>query len=183
MTVAVALLLCALADPKPVLVLADPACFVHALRASADAGDVLERPVDPGFMLLHTARASGEMTVLVPATGTVARGTCRASFVQTRILGIAADAERLYVLLWSVRTWDRPPERDAPAEGGRYELRTFRLADGHALKAPALNTEGLPKGAPKESLGNGPLNLLPGAGVECYGTRAIYEPSPGQAAE
>lgn len=167
------LLLCGLADPKPVLVLADTSCFVHALPGFPEVQQV-ERSVDPGFMLLHTVRASGEMSVLVPPTGTVAISTRRISFVQTRILGIAADAERLYVLLGSVRAWDKPPEKDAPVEGGGYVLRTFWLADGQGLTAPALKTEGLPKGAPPETLKHGPLRLVAG-GVESFGTRAIYK--------
>ncbi len=155
------------------LVHADASCFVHALPAFPEA-DLVERVVHPGLMLLHTARASGEMTVLARTTGTMAISTRRISYVQTRILGIAADAERLYVLAWSVRAWDKPPDRDAPVEGGRYELRAFRLADGKALRAPALKPEGLPKGAPPETLEHGPLRLVEG-GVECYGTRAILK--------
>ncbi len=169
MRAAFALLLCALADEKPVLVLADASSFVHAVRATPD-GTYLERVVEPGFMLLHTVRASGEMTVLIPPTGTVAISTRRISYGTTRILGVAADAERLYVLLWTGHAFGKPP---GPAEGG-YALRTFWLADGAALWAPALKPEGLPKEIPAETLEKGPLRLVKG-GVELYGTRATYK--------
>jgi hypothetical protein len=161
---------------KPALVHADAACFVHALRAMPETPRErkFERVVEPGLAMLHTVRATGEMTVLVPATGTVAINTRRISFVVTRIIGVAADAERLYVLVWTTRVYDRPPDRNATAEGGSYALRTFWLADGSALLAPALAAEGLPEGAPPEAVDKGPLRLTKD-GVECYGTRAAYK--------
>ena len=59
----------------------------------------------------------------------------------TRVLGVAADAERLYVVLWSSgRIFDRPPAEDAALEGGRYELRVFWLGDGSALCGAAVRT-------------------------------------------
>jgi hypothetical protein len=178
----IALLLCAAAllaeEPKPgkpVLLHSDAACFVHAVRGVPEASRPVERIVGPGHQLLHTIRTTGEMTVLVPATGTVAINTRRISFVQTRILGIAADEERLYVLIWSSgRVYDRPPDPGAPVEGGRHELRTFWLADGQPLAAPTLGAEGLPKVAPPETLGNGSLGPVKGGG-ECHGTRAVYK--------
>lgn len=174
----VALLLCAtaLADAeKPVLVHSDALCFVHALRAMPEASaDRYARAVEGGRALLHTARATGDMTMLVPATGVVAINTRRISFQVTRILGVAADKERIYVLIWSGRVRDRPPAPDAPAEGGRHELRSFWLADGAPLRAPALEGEGLPKAAPPEGIEMGPLRLIEG-GVECFCTRAAYK--------
>ena len=172
--VVVVALLCGLADGMPLLVHADACCFVHALPAAHAPEKHVGRVVDPGLVILHTVRDTGEMAVLVPATGTVAVSTRRISFRQTRILGIAADTERLYVLTWTVRVWDRPPERDAAVEGGSYVLRTYWLADGRALAAPALEAEGLPKGAPPETPEKGPLRLVAG-GVECFGTRANYK--------
>ena len=162
--------------PKPPLVHIDAACFVHALRGAPEvSGGVVERVTGPGHLLLHVVRATGEMTVLVPATGTVAVNTRRISFHQTRILGVAADTERLYVLMWSSgRVFDKPPDPDALAEGGIFELRTFWLADGQPLAAPKLSAEGLPKGAPPETVEKGPLQIVKG-GVECYGTRAAYK--------
>jgi hypothetical protein len=169
-------LLCAaaLADvEKPALIHSDAGCFVHALRAPPDASGYVERVVASGRAILHTARATGDMAVLVPATGVVAISTRRLSFRVTRILGTAADEERLYVLVWSGRAWDRPPAPDAPIEGGRYELRAFWLADGAPLEVPSLDT-GLPKDAPPETLERGPLRLVQ-RGIECYGTRAAYK--------
>jgi hypothetical protein len=176
-----ALLLCApfvLAEDgtpeKPVLVHADAACFVHALRAAPDtSAGRFERVVAAGRALVHTVRATGEMTVLVPPTGVVAISTRRASFKVERILGVAADKERLYVLSWTGRAWDRPPAPDAPLAEGRHALRVFWLADGEALKTPVLDAAGLPKEAGPETLEKGPLRLIE-TGVECFGTRASY---------
>ncbi len=169
MRTALVVLLCAIAEPKPVLVHKSDSSFVHALRTGGD-GTLLERVVEPGCMLLHTVRTSGEMTVLVPPTGTLAINTRRISYVTTRILGIAADAERLYVLFWSGHAFDKPP---GPADG-RFELRTFWLADGAALRAQILKAEGLQNEIPAETLEKGPLRLVEG-GVEAYGTRATFK--------
>jgi hypothetical protein len=159
---------------KPVLVHSDAACFVHALRAMPEVSrERFARAVDAGLALVHTARASGEMVVLVPATGTVEVNTRRISYGVTRIVGVAADRERLYVLLWTARAYDAPPDAGATVEGGSYRLHASWLADGSALAAPALGADGLPKAAPVETVEAGPLRLVEG-GVECYGTRALY---------
>jgi hypothetical protein len=159
---------------KPVLVHADAVCFVHALRAMPDAPDShVERVIEPGLVLLHTTRSTGEMSVLVRTTGVVAISTRRVSFRVARILGVAADAERLYVLVWTGRAWDKAPARDALVDDGRYELRAFWLADGSPLAAPR-DVEGLPKAAPPETLEKGLLRLVED-GVECGGTRAVYK--------
>jgi hypothetical protein len=106
------------------------------------------------------------MTVLVPPTGTAAISTRRISFQTTRIAGVAADAERLYVLIWAGRAYDKPPEE------GHDVLRTFWLEDGAALWAPLLKTP--PTEAPAETLEKGPLRLVEG-GVEVHGARATYK--------
>jgi len=155
----------ALADPQPVLVLASDSCFVHAVPAAPGAGS-LERVLESGHTLLHTVRDSGKMTVLVPPTGTVAISTRRISCQTTRIAGVAADAERLYVLVWMGHAYDKPPEE------GVYALRTFWLEDGAALWAPLLKTA--PTKAPAETLEKGPLRLVEG-GVEVYEARATYK--------
>ena len=162
------------ADEDPVLLATHQACFVHALPAWPAQADRVERVVGPGHALLHTSRATGKMTRLLPATGTVAINTRRISYCLTRVLGVAADAERLYVVLWaSGRIFDRPPAEGAALAGGRYELRVFWLGDGGALPAPPLGPDGLPAAAPEPSLGRGPLNLV-SDGVSCFGTTARY---------
>lgn len=169
MRIALVLLLGALTDGKPVLVVKTASCFVHAVPACTD-GTRLERVLEQGQMLLHTVRESGEMTVLVPPTGVVAVSTRRISYRTTRIAGVAADVERLYVLLWTGHAFDKPP---GPEEGS-YVLRTFWLEDGAAIPAPALKPEGLPKEIPAETLERGPLRLVEG-GVELFGTRVGYK--------
>ena len=163
------------ANEDPVLLEKHEDCFVHALRAWPARGDHVERLVARGHSLLHTARATGKMTRLVPATGTVAINTRRISYRVTRVLGVAADAKRLYVVLWSSgRIFDAPPAQGAAVKGGRYALRVFWLADGSELSSPPLGPGGLPAAAPEPSLGAGPLKLVPG-GVSCFGTKARYE--------
>lgn len=162
--------------PPPVLVARTDAVFVHAVCTARDSGEVEPwvRRSD-GYLLLHTNRKTGEMKHLIPDTGTVAIPTVRQSYVQTRMVGVAADTERLYVLLWtSGRIFDRPPERDAPVEGGRYELRVFWLADGSRIAAPGLDPEKWPKTAPPEVTNAGPLKLAKD-GVDCYGVTARYK--------
>jgi len=166
------------ADEEPVLLVKNAACFVHAIAAwpaLPDRGARFERVVAGGHALLHTSRETGKMVRLVEATGTVAVNTRRISFLVTRLVGVAADADRLYVVLWrSGRIFDRPPEEDAPADGGTYELRVFWLADGSALRAPVLGPDGLPEAAPPESLGKGPLHVVAG-GVDCFGKKVRYD--------
>jgi len=115
------------------------------------------------------------MTRLVEPTGTVAVNTRRISYEVRRVLGVAADAERLYVLLWwSGRIYDRPPAQGATIDGGRYELRVHWLDDAAALQAPSLRHDGVPEAAGRPCLDAGPLKLVPG-GVSCFGTRARYD--------
>jgi len=162
--------------PPPVLVAKTDAALVHAVRTARDPSEAepWHRRSD-GYLLLHTDRKTGEMRHLIPNTGTVEVPTVRPSVVQTRMVGVAADAERLYVLLWtSGRIFDRPPASDAPVEGGRYELRVFWLADGSQIAKPALDPEKWPKTAPPEVTDAGPLKLVKD-GVECYGVTARYE--------
>ena len=126
-------------------------------------------------MLLHTARDTGKMTRLIDATGTVAVNTRRISYRVARVVGVTADAERLYALLWhSGRIFDRPPEDGAALKGGRYELRVFWIADGSALRVPVLGPEGLPDVVPAASLGPGPLKGEKG-GVACFGKVVRYD--------
>lgn len=163
------------ANEDPVLLEKHKDCFVHALPAWPARGDHVERLVERGHSLLHTSRATGKMTRMVAATGTVAINTRRISYRVTRILGVAADAERLYVVRWSSgRIFDAPPAKGAAVKGGRYELRVFWLADGSRLSAPPLAPGGLPSAAPQPSLEAGPLKLVPG-GVSCFGTSARYK--------
>ncbi len=163
------------AADDPALLVKTKACFVHALPAwPAPTGDHVERVVARGHEPLHTARSSGKMTRLLPITGTVAINTRRISYRVTRILGIAADAERLYVLRWaSGRLFDRPPTEGEAIPGGRFELRVFWLGDGTELATRALGAAGWPAAAPEASLGKGPLTKVTDS-VSCFGTTLRY---------
>ena len=157
------------ADDEPVLLVKRPGCFVHAVEASPPVTEHVERLVASGPMLLHTDRESGAMKRLGPAGGIVAVSTVRVSYAVTRILGVAADDERLYVLAWrSGRIFDRPPAADAPLEGGTYTVSVFALAGGAEQRTVRLTGKGVPAAAPAPSLGAGPLKLVEG-GVACYG--------------
>lgn len=164
------------APPPPVLVAKSDEAFVHALRHSRNPqGWGLGGVQSEGYDLLHTSRKTGEMKRLIRPTGTFSVPTRRLSYVVVRIVGVAADAERLYVALWhSGRIFDRPPAADAPVEGGRYELQVFWLADGSRLRAPSLDPGKWPKTAPPEVTDAGPLKVG-GSAVECYGVKGTYE--------
>ena len=163
------------AEPEPVLLVTRDACFVHSLPAWPDADGAVERVVAPGHLLLHTARPTGRMTRLGEPTGIRAISTRRLSFVVQRVLGVAADADRLYVLRWSNRRLrDRAPEEDATIEGGRYELRVYWLEDAAVLEVPPLAPDGLPTAAGPPCLDAGPLHLVPD-GVSCFGTTIRYD--------
>jgi len=162
--------------PPPVLVAKSDAAFVHALRqAVIPQGWGLRGGEREGYDLLHTNRKTGEMKRLIRPTGTFSVPTRRLSYVVARMIGVAADAERLYVVLWqSGRIFDRPPAADAPVEGGRYELQVFWLADGSRIAAPWIDPENWPKAAPPETVEAGPLKLVKG-GIQCYGVTGRYE--------
>jgi hypothetical protein len=92
----------------------------------------------------------------------------------TRVVGTAADADRLYVAWWQaqeVQTTDLMPRRWRPAfEKGRYRLFVFRLSDGKKLQDLDLNKENEPKALPAETVGRGPLQVH-GDGVSVFGRR------------
>ena len=161
---------------KPVLVSKGTKHFVHALDMSPlRAEGWVEFVVAPGWGLVYTNRESGQMQHLMRPTGTVRINTRRISYSQSRIVGVAADANRLYVLRWqSGRVFDKPPAADAKPEGGRYELSVFWLADGSLVQLRPLGTKGLPKHAPVQQLTPGPLKLVKG-GVSCYGSTFRYK--------
>ena len=161
---------------KPVLVSKGAKHFVHALEmAPLRPKDRVELVVTRGWSLVYTNRESGEMKHLTHATGTVRINTRRVSFHQSRIVGVVADAERLYVLRWtSGRIYDKPPAADAKPTGGRYELSVFWLADGSPIQVTQPNAKGLPKHAPVEELAPGPLRVVK-SGVSCYGSTLRYK--------
>src|SRR5205809_241761 len=78
--------------------------------------------------------------------------TRRPRYGQSRLAGVAADAERLYVLTWERSGWGSPPA-DTPAgprkageaaAPGRYRLGVFWLADGSPVHAQPLSGGDIP---------------------------------------
>jgi hypothetical protein len=85
------------------------------------------------------------------------------------ILGIAADAERVYVFRWSrSQTFPRPGAGRAAGGRGEYLLQVFWLADGSAVGQYELTGAGLPQSPPPGSFGRGPLSVEGGA-ASAYG--------------
>jgi hypothetical protein len=101
---------------------------------------------------------------------------------------VAADAERLYAVVWSSgRVYDHPPHPGQRMGGGGYVLHVFWLADGAALaelrlhkkqdqvvSAPNVFAPGLPDIAVQESIEKGPLTLTE-KGIACYGVAIEFE--------
>ena len=129
------------AKAKGTLVHAVPYSHARELRGLSDA--------PAGFLLLHTRTESGEMKQLL-ASGTSVYSTRRQSWSHSRIVGIAADDERVYVLVWAIRGWDQvPPPEQMPGERATYTLSVFRLADGelvHSAPPGDVNSKPAPAG-------------------------------------
>ena len=100
----------------------------------------------------------------------------------SRIVGVAADKERLYVAVWHAKgrgvspAFLLPPEKRPKTQrhyDKQLELRMFALADGKLLKRAAV--PGAPdKVFPIQSAGPGPMRVVKG-GVECFGTKLLFD--------
>ncbi|MBM4037385.1 MAG: hypothetical protein FJ290_02625 [Planctomycetes bacterium] len=174
---------------KPILIAKGKDCLVHGIvyPFHDDQARFRSRPLG-GCAVLYTTPSTGEMKSLV-STGTIEVPTERISFHQTRLLGLACDAERLYAVVWSSgRVFDHPPHAGLGFKGGSYSLHIFWLADGTSLgdtwllKEPGSSpvgrpnaiAPGLPDVAPQEALGKGPLKLIE-KGAACYGVAFGFE--------
>ena len=135
-----------------------------------------------GHVLLHTRLKTGQGREMLRTKTTREWRTRVGGFWHNRIAGVAKDAERLYVAVWSARgrglapTFLLPAER-RPANSPRYhsalEVRVFALADGRLLHKAAV--PGAPAAVPPETAaGPGPLKVGK-AGVDCHGTRLRFE--------
>jgi hypothetical protein len=154
---------------QAVLVAKGDGFLVHAVRPAGG------RQTGTAELVLHTALPSGRMTTLTEAASSPPELAPHlpgggAFFGQRQsVLGVAADAERVYVLRWSLsRTHPRPAV--GPHRGGRgeYLLEVFWLADGGPVGRYELAGEGLRKAPPPGSLRTGPLAAW-GGGVTAYG--------------
>lgn len=164
----------AAAPDQPVQVAKGDGYVVHALIGPASPFFAPQPPTTP--TILHTALPSGRLTVLY-RSGTiigipVPMGIDRTPHHQTRVAGVAADAERLYLLVWSAR-WvvlgaGAPGAGPGPPASDTYELRVFWLADGSLIGSVPLGGMGRPRVVPRESVEAGPLEVMSG-GVRVYG--------------
>jgi len=135
-----------------------------------------------GHVLLHTRMKDGRGRELLHTKTTREWRTRVGGFWHNRIAGVAKDAERLYVAVWSAHgrgvapSFLLPAER-RPAHPPRHhaslEVRVFALADGRFLHKAAV--PGAPAAVPPETAaGPGPLKVVKG-GVDCHGTRLRFE--------
>ncbi len=172
------------ADPisdDPVVLAKGKGFIVHGL-SGAKPLELTPASAPSPSAILYTALPSGK-------TRTLFRGGSTASMLppmaidrwdvsQKRVAAVAADAERLYVLVWSA-SWrhedfggkglvvGKPPESD------RYTLRAYWLEDGSEITAVALRGK-RPKGVPAERLDKGPLEVKDGA-VTVFGEVIRYK--------
>jgi hypothetical protein len=156
---------------SPKLVARGKGYFLHTLSPSqrpAALRRVLPlREGEPSYslLLLHTSAATGEMRVLA-AGGDLVSNLAQKNKPDTyrgRILGVAADRERLYVLHWG----EGPSER-------AVRLLVFRPDTGEQLHSLAVEGDAVPQQEPREAVDKGPLRLCEG-GVACFGTRFEFE--------
>jgi hypothetical protein len=161
-------------EDGPKLLIKGKGYFLHALpparepplwrRGQAVGGLFGPVKVADGLVLLHTSIATGKMKILAAGGATamdLQRGSGPALY-ETRIAGVAADKERLYVLVWKDFTRTR------------YHLQVYRPADGALIHSLPLKGEGIPGERPKETADEGPLR--PGAdGVTCFGKRFRFK--------
>jgi len=138
---------------KPLAKGADHLVHAVAYPSSSEGYSGLGGRSVGGRMILHTVPSTGIMTPLV-TSGTWAVPTRRLSYSQLRIVGVSADAQRLYVATWeSGRMWDRPASKPE-ANSGTYRLSVFWLADGSKIQEFALTVK-RPDAVPAETTENG----------------------------
>jgi hypothetical protein len=159
---------------KPVLLVKHKDYLIHAVpqSPSGERSLVLDE-IHPPLLLLYTSAISGEMKRLA-ASGHSAvpgppMGIDRIHHTRTRIVGVVADADRLYVVFHTTNWKAMVPEggRDG-AERKKYELLVFRLTDGEKLHALEMKEGDFPEGMPRDTSEAGPLKVIEG-GVICYG--------------
>ncbi len=124
--------------------------FIHAIAPS---------------LLVHTARYTGEMRVMISSSPGINYGS------RSGIAGTATDKERLYVLYWEavqelqVTSRQPPPPKFKEPE---YQVIVFRLEDGKRLMGLSLKEGRLPSKALPVTFEKGPLELR-NNGVSCFG--------------
>lgn len=171
--------------PKVTLVAKTPEAFLSYLPLIDP--DQWFRSNREGGSLLYTSRETAQMKVLL-TSATWSDHRRRQTYFQTRILGVAADNQRIYVLAVSVAQMDRRPEQlnkpmnlDTPEAGksqrparATFTLNVYRLKDGELLASQELKGDRLPKSVTAETTGVGPLSLIKN-GVEVYGVKLEFD--------
>jgi hypothetical protein len=162
------------AGNRPKLVVKEKDYFLHALPLTETEPPprlgARVRTTLSGLTLLHTSTATGEMKVLAASTTTLIdlQRNSGDAVSQTRIVGVAVDKERLFVLQFSFSTLA------TEGNGEKYHLLVFRPADGVLVHSLELKGDGLPAKRPAETADKGPLRLHPD-GVACFGTRFEFK--------
>jgi hypothetical protein len=180
-----------LATGEPVLIAKGKGFLIHAVP-SAGKSPTIPIPMlqlaphqtivlSNGTMLFHTSTETGKMKSLLQTSTTVRQsppmGIDRQYFNSTQIVGLSADAERLYVLLAqrqsTILLQGRPmnPPESVPAT---YTLAVFSLEDGMRLHSLPLKEGDFPKEAPPETTGIGPL-VGKENGVICFGVSFTFK--------
>ncbi len=148
---------------------------VHAFGGTSGGWAVFGPQPVTALHLLHTALPSGRLTALFRSGTTVGipvpMGLNRTPYSQTQVVGVATDAERLYVLVWSAKWVVLGDARGEvkPPESDDYALRVYWLADGSEVGTFAVGGAMRPKVLPRESVEAGTLELGKGGGVSVYG--------------
>jgi hypothetical protein len=163
---------------RPQLIAKEKDYFLHALPG-AGSGRLSTTALFPahlepstvyGLILLHTSTATAEMKIL--AAGGVTKDTTAARFrnnprpdiYRTRIAGVLADKERIYVLRW----------HDSPDKDPSMHLLVFRPDTGEQVHSLELKGDAVPQKEPEETAKKGPLELR-ADGVACFGTRFEFK--------
>ncbi len=124
--------------------------------------------IDPGITIVHTSLDTGEMKWLYVSGTFAVRYARKGIYYSWRLIDLAQDDDRLYVLDWasgSMRHPDQPLAGDDPS----YGLRVFWKSDGALIyKTLFQSGKNLPVAVPKENVNSGLLKLS-GDGVECFG--------------
>lgn len=145
--------------------------FIHALRyPRSDEAETVAR-VHGGWKVLHTGVRDGAMNVLF-TSGSFERPTRRISYQNVRIVGIACDSKRLYLVSWRAKSWDGPLVGAQTAERTEWRLHVYQRENGQERASVSLKSVDL-EFAPKETIEKGPITLVEG-GVEILGTKHSF---------
>ncbi len=173
-------------DPtKPVLIVKHKDYLIHAIpQLASGERKLLADDRHPPLLLVYTSVNSGEMKRLAEGGHSAVpgppMGIDRIHNTRTRIVGVAADAERLYVA-YHTATWRVKVQagggQDGP-EQSKYELLVFRLSDGEKLHTMEMKEGDFPDKAPADSAEPGPLKVMDGS-VTCYGVAFAFKGKDG----